>query len=198
MYDYRKMTPAQRAEIVKQRRARLRPWHSPPHGTTNGDGYLITATCFEHKSVIGKNPARMTVCEEEVLSRVHKFCTEVHAWCVLPNHYHLLATTIRLKELVKELGRFHGRSSFAWNDEDTCRGRKVWHRCFDRAIRSERHFWATVNYIHHNPIYHGYVEKWQHWPWSSAAAFLQNVGRAEAERIWAEYPILDYGSKWDI
>lgn len=73
----------------------------------------------------------------------------------------------------------------------------MWYRCFDRAIRSERHFWASVNYIHHNPVHHGYVEKWQDWPWSSAAEFLDSVGRERAVRIWQEYPILDYGKTWD-
>jgi putative transposase len=199
MYDYRKMTAAQRAEVVADRKARHLPWHAPPHGDPGSvSRYLITAACFEHRHIIGASPARMTSCEEGVLTACRSFGAEISAWCILPNHYHVLVKSARLKELTKELGRFHGRSSNAWNDEEDCRGRKVWHRCFDRRIRSERHFWATVNYVHHNPVYHGYVEKWQDWPWSSAAEFLESVGREEAERIWAEYPILDYGKKWDI
>ena len=35
------------------------------------------------------------------------------------------------------------------------------------------------------------------WPWSSAAEYLGQMGRAEAERVWKEYPIRDYGKKWD-
>jgi putative transposase len=65
-------------------------------------------------------------------------------------------------------------------------------------MKSERHFWATMNYVHHNPVYHPYVERWQDWPWSSAAEFLEQVGRERTEQIWREYPILDYGKKWDI
>jgi putative transposase len=55
-----------------------------------------------------------------------------------------------------------------------------------------------VNYIHNNPLQHGYVDKWQDWPWSSATDFIERVGRATAENIWREYPILDYGKKWDV
>jgi putative transposase len=198
MYDYRKMTAAQRSEVVEDRKARHLPWHAPPHGEPGPrNRYLITAACYQHRPVIGENPARMTSCEEGVLATCRGFGAEISAWCVLPNHYHVLVKSARLKELSKELGKFHGRSSYAWNDEDKCRGRKVWHRCFDRRIRSERHYWATVNYVHHNPVYHGYVSKWQDWPWSSAREFLESVGREEAARIWAEYPILDYGKKWD-
>ena len=126
MYDYRKMTPTQRAEVVKYRRERHLPRHSPPHGDLGGvSRYLITATCYEHQPVIGANPTRMTSCEEGVLSACRSFGAEVCAWCVLPNHYHLLVKSIRLEELTKELGRFHGRSSRAWNDEEDCLGRKV-------------------------------------------------------------------------
>ena len=55
-----------------------------------------------------------------------------------------------------------------------------------------------MNYIHHNPVHHGYVEKWQDWIWSSAAKFLESAGRERAAQIWRDYPILDYGKGWDI
>ena len=139
----------------------------------------------------------MSECEREVLDTCRKFGSETYAWCILPNHYHVLVRTSDVEALRHALGQFHGRSSFTWNGEDQMRGRKVWHNCFERPIRSERHFWATVNYLHHNPVHHGYVEKWQDWLWSSAKQFLEQVGRDRAAEIWREYPILDYGKKWD-
>jgi putative transposase len=41
-----------------------------------------------------------------------------------------------------------------------------------------------VNYIHHNPVRHGYVAKWQEWPWSSARDYLSRVGDEEALKRW--------------
>jgi putative transposase len=64
-------------------------------------------------------------------------------------------------------------------------------------MRSDGHRWSTVNYIHHNPVRHGYVMRWLDWPFSSAADFLREVGREEALRLWKEYPLLDYGKGWD-
>src|SRR6266550_5309962 len=58
-------------------------------------------------------------------------------------------------------------------------------------MRSERHFFATVNYVHNNPVHHGYVRLWTEWPWSGAAEYLAQMGRAEAERVWKEYPTRD-------
>lgn len=198
MYDYRRMTPDERQKIVAGRRHQHRPWHSPPHWEFEGQRqFIISAACYDHAPVIGKSPARMTACEATLLELCAQYATALYAWCLLPNHYHLLLRTDRLKELRHEIGAFHGRSSFHWNGEDERRGRKVWHNCFDREIKSHRHFWASVNYIHHNPVHHGYVEKWQDWPWSSAAEFLEQVGRERAAAIWQAYPILDYGKKWD-
>jgi putative transposase len=120
-------------------------------------------------------------------------CTgsELAAWCVLPNHYHILVRTSHLPDLIRRLGALHGRCSRAWNREDATTGRTVFHRSSDRYIRSTRHFWATLNYIHHNPVRHGYVCRWTDWPWSSATDYLRLTGREHAAHIWKTYPVLD-------
>ncbi|MCA1607637.1 MAG: hypothetical protein LC775_19710, partial [Acidobacteria bacterium] len=64
--------------------------------------------------------------------------------------------------------------------------------------KSERHFRVSLNYIHHNPVHHGYVERWGDWVFSSASLYLQHVGREQAIESWKAYPILDYGMKWDV
>jgi putative transposase len=160
--------------------------------------YIITAACYEHAAIVGRTPERVSQCEEQLLRACADVSLAIHAWCVLPNHYHVLITTEHIRELRKRLGRFHGSSSHQWNGEDSSRGRKVWYNCFERPMKSQRHFWATINYIHHNPVHHGYVDQWQDWPWSSAAEYLERVGRTRAKETWNRYPILDYGKKWDI
>jgi putative transposase len=64
-------------------------------------------------------------------------------------------------------------------------------------MKSDRHFWATLNYVHHNPVHHGYVQQWQDRPFASSRAFLAQCGREEAGRIWKAYPIREYGKDWD-
>jgi hypothetical protein len=49
MYEYRQLTPAQRAEVVQQRLAKGYPPHSPPHPIQDQSYYLLTAACYEHK-----------------------------------------------------------------------------------------------------------------------------------------------------
>ncbi len=73
----------------------------------------------------------------------------------------------------------------------------MWCNAIETAIKSERHFWATVNYIHHNPVKHGHVDKWKDWPYSSAEIYLKSVGREQALRNWKEYDISEMGKNWD-
>ena len=197
-YRWRQLTPKQRDELLAWRKERGHPWHSPPHRPNFGHlRFHITAACFEHQSYIGRGPARMDAFAGDLLTLFAAQASRTFAWCVLPNHYHALVEAPDILGLLRELGKFHGRTSHAWNGEENSRGRKVFFRAVERAMRSERHYWATLNYVHHNPVHHGYVERWTDWLWSSAAEYLAQSGSDEAKRIWKEYPLGDYGKGWD-
>jgi putative transposase len=157
----------------------------------------LTAACYEHRHTIGLNPKRFAEFSERLLTTLEEFCEEVYAWCVLPNHYHALVLTRKLPELLHDVGLLHGRTAFDWNGEDNGRGRKVWFNCAETGMKSDRHFWATLNYVHHNPVHHGYVHRWRDWPFSSGTAFLSEMGRERAAELWKAYPIRDYGKAWD-
>lgn len=197
-YVWRQLTPKQREELLAWRKENQRPWHSPQHRPNFGHlNFHIAAAWYEHSDCIGFSTARMDSFARALLDVFNEHGAVPHAWTILPNHYHALVETEDVLRLLSELGRFHGRTSHAWNGEENTRGRQVFHRSTERAIRSERHFWATINYIHNNPVYHGYVKFWTEWPWTSAHAYLEAMGRDEAERIWRQYPLFRYGQKWD-
>jgi putative transposase len=196
MYDYRKMTPEERAEIVAQRKACGWPWHAPPHFGGQEELYLITAACYEHREVMAA-PTRLTeFAEALVLGLKSDLGIEVQAWVVLPNHYHLLVST-DLDVFRPWIARIHNGKSTQWNREDRSPGRRVWHRFADRKIRSEGHYYASLNYIHANPVKHGYVEKADDWPWSSLPGYLEGFGRDVLVDWWKRYPVGDYGRGWD-
>lgn len=198
MYDWRQIPDSERQKLLKRRKTERQPWHAPPHfDYKDRSKFIVTAACFNHEHIIGASPERMAECKEELLKVCGEFCDELCAWCILPNHYHVLIETKDINKFQAGLGKFHGRTSFKWNGEDQMRGRKVWYRSFERPLESERHFKVTLNYIHNNPVKHGYVRKWQDWIYSSAQQFLEKVGREEASKIWRGYPVLDYGKEWD-
>jgi putative transposase len=197
-YVWRKLNPEQREKVLNWRKENHRPWHAPPHRPNNFHTHFhISAACYEHRPHVGLSPERMESFADSLLSLFAQFGTRTVAWCLLPNHYHVLVETPNVLRLLWELGRLHGRTSYQWNGEENQRGRQVFHRATERAMRSDRHFWATINYVQHNPVHHGYVRLWTDWPWSSARDYIREVGRQRAEEIWRAYPIRSYGNGWD-
>jgi putative transposase len=199
VYHWRKLTELEKQDVLRLRIQHCRPWHSPPHRECQGGAvFIVSAACYEHKAILGFNDKRMLSCRTMLNNICSLWTDKLYAWCVLPNHYHILVKTKQIGHLRRELGRMHGRTARVWNLEEQCTGRKVWFNCVERKILSKGHFWASVNYIHHNPVKHGYCEKWTQWPFSSAADYLSLFGNEKAFQIWKEYPILGYGDKWDF
>ncbi|MDI1240978.1 MAG: hypothetical protein PSX80_03530 [bacterium] len=94
MYNWRNLTDEQREEVLRQRKGKKLPWHSPPHRDFEGPkSFLITAACYEHENVIGKHPDRIAEFEHLLLATCEQLCLMVFAWCILPNHYHILLRT---------------------------------------------------------------------------------------------------------
>ena len=53
---------------------------------------------------------------------------------------------------------------------------RVWMREYwDRYIRDDRHFAATVDYIHQNPVKAGLTRRSEDWPWSSAREWVADA-----------------------
>ena len=198
MYERRKLSDQQRQQIIASRKKNLRPWHSPPHFESEGShGFHLSAACYEHLPIMGVSPSRMEEFETLLIQALTSEGCSLHAWCVLPNHWHALIHTVGLKGVVSNIGKMHGSTSFRWNRIDEARGRKCWHRCADRRMRSDRHFYVARNYIHNNPVNHGYVGKWEEWPFSSASDHISKVGREAVTDEWKKYPILNMGKGWD-
>jgi putative transposase len=122
---------------------------------------------------------------------------EMQAWVVLPNHYHLLVRVTDFDLLGDIFRQVHGPTAREWNLEEATPGRKVWYRYTDRAIRSERHYYTTLNYIHYNPVKHGWVASPYDWPESSVHWYLEHRGREWLRDLWVRYPVRDYGRGWD-
>ncbi len=93
----------------------------------------------------------------------------LHAWCVMPNHVHVLFTPTTDWEM--------GTIVHTWKSYTAHRCNKILQRSggfwqkepYDRYIRDEKHFANAVRYIENNPVKAGLCEKPEDWKWSSAA-----------------------------
>lgn len=166
-YEYRKLSPKERQEIVEYRKQRGYPLHSPPHPFRESGSYLITAANFEHKPIMA-TPERRMQFQEILLNGFQEIRAEVIGWVILPNHYHILANVESLNLVSSLLKHVHGRTSHDWNVQDGLAGkRKVWLRFSDRKMRSVEQLNQALNYIHYNPVKHGMVENVYDWACSS-------------------------------
>jgi putative transposase len=120
----------------------------------------------------------------------------LYAWTVLTNHYHILVKT-DLYKIKNVLARLHNGIATQWNREDGMPGRKVWHRFSDRHIRNDDHYWASVNYIHKNPVKHGYATSPAEWTTGSFNIFQETIGKERMSLILESYPVDDMGAGWD-
>jgi len=92
----------------------------------------------------------------------------LHAWCVMPNHVHVLLTP-REGEILS--GILHSWKSFTAQKANALLGKQgpFWQReYFDRFVRSENHFAEAVIYIENNPVKAGLCEDPVQWPFGSA------------------------------
>ena len=197
MYNYRKLSPEEKQAVVESRRARGFPLHAPPRRRHDVGDALITAACYEHRPIFD-DPRWLGWLSEEVLSCFAQTSVQRLAWVFLPTHYHVLLHQPNMDVMSEALRKLHSRLSTRINSIQHTRGRRVWYRFSDRNMRSEGHLWATINYIHLNPVKHGFVDEIAAWPWSSYPEYLEHFGEGGIERMIAEYPIDQYGKGWDI
>jgi len=159
---------------------------------------MISAANFEHKAVM-KTPARRTEFETLLLKAMQEVADKLIAWVILANHYHFLVTVQSLDHISAALKHLHGTAFRVWNLEDNLTGkRRVWYKFVDTYIRNEQHLHVAFNYIHSNPVKHGYVSDPYDWPWSSLLMYYEDKGKDWLQKQWEAYkPSVDFGKGWD-
>ena len=90
------------------------------------------------------------------------------AWVVMPNHVHWLMTRSEDQKLEEILQSFKSYTAHEANKMLSQYGKFWMDDYFDRHIRNERHFAATVRYIEQNPVKAKLCKKASDWPYSSA------------------------------
>lgn len=169
--------------------------HRPPHAfSTENSIYFLTAKTVGGERFLARD-AHKQLFLSTLATSAAKHAVAVHAFVVHDNHYHLLASfdqPSRLSAFVRDL---HANSARLINQKDIAPGRQIWYQYWDRGIRSERDFWYRFNYIHHNPVKHGYCrspEEVETYPWCSYQAWIEKEGKAWADDVFAKYPIKDF------
>lgn len=92
----------------------------------------------------------------------------------------------------KFIQRFHGVTVYQINKMDRVKNRTIWYNYWDRCVRDEKDFWTKFNYIHYNPVKHGYVDRMDKWGYSSFPRFVTRFGEEWIDDVLRTYPVIDY------
>jgi len=100
-----------------------------------------------------------------------KYDVAIWAYCLMPNHIHLIAVPEKADNLRLAIGEAHRRYTRRINFKKDWRGH-LWQERFASFIMDEPHLLACARYIENNPVRARLVENAHEWPWSSASAHL--------------------------
>ena len=111
---------------------------------------------------------------------------EVWAWCLMPNHVHLILVPSDPDGLRRALARVH-RAYAGIIQARRKRSGHFWQGRFGAVAMDEQHLAAALRYVSLNPVRARLVERAQDWRWSSTRAHL----RGKDDGITALKPIRD-------
>lgn len=100
---------------------------------------------------------------------------KLHAWCVMPNHVHVVFAPFAAYRLSTILQGWKGSTSRRIN-QLLARSGPLWEReSFDHLIRNSFAMEKFVHYVNENPVEAGLCERSSDWPFSSASAIQRPV-----------------------
>jgi putative transposase len=111
---------------------------------------------------------------------------EVWAWCLMPNHVHLILVPSDADGLRRALARVH-RSYAGTIQARRKRTGHFWQGRFGAVAMDEQHLAAALRYVSLNPVRARLAERAQDWRWSSTRAHL----RGRDDGVTALAPVQD-------
>ncbi|MAG95904.1 MAG: transposase [Alphaproteobacteria bacterium] len=100
-----------------------------------------------------------------------RFGAAVWAYCLMPNHVHLVLVPDCRAALSRAVGSTHHRYTRRINRRRDWCGH-LWQDRFYSTAMDEGHLLAAARYVELNPVRAGLVAKAAEWPWSSARHHL--------------------------
>jgi putative transposase len=120
----------------------------------------------------------------------------VLAYCLMPNHIHLVAVPERDESLALVLCPLQSQHAQRVNQIRRLDGH-LWHSRYYSCALDDHHTWAAIRYVELNPVRAGLAERPEEFEWSSARAHcgLRDdillwdgfPGRADAPDDWSEW-----------
>jgi putative transposase len=120
-----------------------------------------------------------------------KCSVEIWAYCLMPNHVHLIAAPESEDGLRRGIGEAHRRYSRMINFRENWRGH-LWQGRFASFPMDQNYLLAAALYVEMNPVRANLATDAAAWPWSSAQAHLA----AKDDGLVKVSPLLEMVGDW--
>ena len=120
----------------------------------------------------------------EALHYRHDRVYDLLAFCVMPNHVHLVCTPLQcedgtyyaLQRILQSFKRYTARES---NKILQRRGTFWQSESYDHVIRDEAELTRIIQYVLDNPVKAGLVPNWEAWPWTYTSRDIVPIERPD-------------------
>ena len=154
----------------------------PHHITQRGNRRQETFFCVEdysaYKRVMSEWCARHGVA--------------IWAYCLMPNHVHLIAVPESEDGLRQAIGEAHRRYTRMINFREAWRGH-LWQGRFASFPMDERHLLAAARYVELNPVRAGIAARPEDYRWSSASAHMSG----QDDELVKASPLIEMVGDWE-
>jgi len=116
---------------------------------------------------------------------------DVVAYCLMPNHVHVVAIPAHESSLAKLFGVAHHRYACRVNSKHDWTGH-LWQERFYSFAMDEVHFLAAVRYVELNPVRAGLCARPDEWKWSSIHTHLG----AASDPLVTSAAVVEHISDW--
>ncbi len=141
--------------------ARLVVPHLPHHVTQRGNrGERVFFSDDDYEAYLQYLREALAVC-----------AAEVWAWCLMPNHVHLIIVPHDEDGLRKTVANTHRRYTVRINARNKWTGH-LWQGRYGSVVMDEAHLYHAFAHVALNPVRARLVKRARDWPWSSIHAHL--------------------------
>jgi putative transposase len=132
-----------------------------------------------HVAQRGNRRQQTFFCEADYIAYLHLAAeafaeagVQVWAYCLMPNHVHLIATPPTPQSLAQAVGATHLRYTRQINSRERWTG-YLWQGRFASFAMDEDYLMACARYVGLNPVRAGLTRRAIDWPWSSVRAHIE-------------------------
>jgi putative transposase len=172
-----------------------------------GACYFFMVIAYDRRKLFSSEWARQCL-REALLQTQSRYPYQSVAFCLMPEHLHCIwklplddANFSIRWSLTKGLFTRRYRLRTARREPTSASHERkgeacIWQRRFwEHRIRDEHDLQKHVDYIHHNPVKHGLVQRMEDWPWSTYHQYVKEglYGRVVTDNTAIDSDPADFG-----